>query len=112
MRGKPPDVPLRCSAVTDLRLLPFLPPSFDVGCSMLDVRCSPSPSVPRPRSLVTDHWPLITLTLLLLPLATGCHLVQKAVDMPGQTVRAVTPGNQGKHSVDAVEVQQTLLRFA
>jgi hypothetical protein len=32
--------------------------------------------------------------------------------MPGQAVRAVTPGNQGKHSVDAVEVQQTLLRFA
>jgi hypothetical protein len=57
-------------------------------------------------------WSLITVSLLLLTLGTGCHLVQKAVDMPGQTVRAVTPGNKGKHSADPVEVQQTVLRFA
>src|ERR1035441_8332758 len=112
MRAKLPDVPLRCSAATDLRHLPSLPPSFDVGCWMLDVGCSLFPAAPRPRSLITDRWPLITLCLLLVTLGTGCHLVQKAVDMPGQTVRAVTPGKKGKHSVDPVEVQQTVLRFA
>src|ERR1022692_4793044 len=132
MRAKPPDAPLRCSAVTDLGLLPFLPPTFDVGCSMLDVRCSPP--APRSRAPITNHWSLITehlplaprhwplitdhsppvrypsphatchlpllLCLLLLTLATGCRLVQTATNMPGQAVRAVTPGNKGKHSVD------------
>ena len=65
--------------------------------------------------LITDHWSLvtlITLSLLLLPLAAGCRLAQQAVDMPGQTVRAVTPGKKGKPSADPVEVQQTVLRFA
>src|ERR1035438_81560 len=63
-------------------------------------------------SLITNHWSLITLSLLLLTLGAGCRLVQKAVDVPGQTVRAVTPGKKGEHPVDPVEVQQTLLRFA
>ena len=54
----------------------------------------------------------LALSLLLLTLATGCRLVQTATNMPGQAVRAVTPGNKGKHSVDPVEVQQTVLRFA
>jgi hypothetical protein len=48
---------------------------------------------------------------LLAALGMGCRLVQTATNMPGQAVRAVTPGNQGKHSVDAVEVQQTVLRL-
>jgi hypothetical protein len=39
-------------------------------------------------------------------------LVQTATNMPGKAVRAVTPDNKGKHSVDPVEVQQTVLRFA
>ncbi len=59
----------------------------------------------------TRHWPLC-LTLLLLTLATGCRVVQTATDVPGQAVRAVTPGWKDKHTVDPVEVQQTLLRFA
>jgi hypothetical protein len=113
MRAKLPDAPVRRSAATDLRLLPFLPPTLDVGCSMLDVRCSPSPPACRPRSLITDHWSLVTLSLLLLTLlGTGCHLVQTATNMPGKAVRAVTPGNKDKHNVDPVEVQQTVLRFA
>jgi hypothetical protein len=86
---------------------------------MLDVQCSLPPPALRPPSLIThywslitDHWSLVTLSLLLVTLATGCRLVQTATDMPGQAVRAVTPGNKGKHSVDPVEVQQTVLRFA
>jgi len=63
------------------------------------------------RSLITDHSPLL-LGLLFLTLVTGCHVVQTAVDVPGKTVRAVTPGQKDKHVVDPVEVQQTLLRFA
>jgi hypothetical protein len=38
--------------------------------------------------------------------------VQSAVDVPGQAVRAVTPGKKAKQPADPVEVQQTLLRFA
>jgi hypothetical protein len=38
--------------------------------------------------------------------------VQTAVDMPGQTVRAVTPGKQDQHAIDPVDVQERLLRFA
>src|ERR1017187_6429502 len=74
--------------------------------------CRHSPTASRPRSLITDHWSLITLSLLLLTLVTGCRLVQTAVNVPGQTVRAVTPGNKDAHAVDPVDVQQKLLRFA
>jgi hypothetical protein len=64
---------------------------------------------PRP---ATRHWPLFTLSLLLLTLATGCRLVRTAVNVPGQTVRAVTPGKKDAHLVDPVDMQQKLLRFA
>lgn len=64
------------------------------------------------RSLVTDHTLLFTLGLLLAGLGTGCRVVHTAVDVPGQTVRAVTPDKKDRHIVDPVEVQQTLLRFA
>jgi hypothetical protein len=50
--------------------------------------------------------------LLLAGLNSGCRLVQSAVDVPGQTVRAVTPDKKDKRAVDPVAVQQTLLRFA
>jgi hypothetical protein len=33
-------------------------------------------------------------------------------EVPGQTVRAVTPGQRDKKAIDPVAVQQTLLRFA
>jgi len=67
------------------------------------------PDAPHyPRS----HAPRLAVSLLLLTLATGCRMVQTAVNVPGQTVRAVTPGKKGEHPVDPVEVQQTLLRFA
>jgi hypothetical protein len=62
-------------------------------------------------SLVTDHWSLC-LVFLLLALGTGCRLVQGVAEAPGQAVRAVTPGQKGKQAPDPVEVQQTLLRFA
>ena len=52
------------------------------------------------------------MSLLLLTLVTGCRLVRTAVNVPGQTVRAVTPGNKDAHAVDPVDVQQKLLRFA
>ena len=70
------------------------------------------------RVAVTGHWSLVTcylplcLCFLLLTLGAGCRLMQTAVDAPGQTVRAVTPGKKNKHTADPVEVQQTLLRFA
>ncbi|MGO8836241.1 MAG: hypothetical protein ACLQAH_04730 [Limisphaerales bacterium] len=63
------------------------------------------------RSLITDRWSLC-LVLLLLTLATGCRLLQKAANVPGQAVQAVTPGNTDKQAADTVEVQQMLLRFA
>jgi len=148
MRAKPPDAPLRRSAATDLRLPPFLPPtfdvgllvldvsysapppaprprflpfrtpSFDVGCSMLDVGCSALPPVPRPRSRITDHLPLaarhlpLSLSLLLLTLGTGCGLLKTATNVPGQAVRAVTPGKTDQNATDLVDVQEKLLRFA
>jgi hypothetical protein len=58
------------------------------------------------------HGSLAALGLLLLVLSAGCRLVQTAVDVPNQTVRAFTPGKKDKHPVDPVEVQQALLRFA
>lgn len=61
--------------------------------------------------LATGHWSLF-LTLLLLTLGAGCRLMQTAVNVPGQTVRAITPGKQDKYIADPVEVQQQLLRFA
>lgn len=63
------------------------------------------------RSLVTRHLPLC-LSVLLLTLGAGCRILQTAVDVPGQTIRAVTPGQKGKGAVDSVDVQQKLLRFA
>ena len=71
---------------------------------MLNVRCFPPP-------LATRHLPLF-LCLLLVTLGAGCRLVQTAVDVPSQTVRAVTPGKKDKTDVDPVEVQQQLMRFA
>ena len=62
-------------------------------------------------SLVTRHSSLY-LGLLLLTLGAGCRLIQGVAEAPGQAVRAVTPGQKGKHAPDPVEVQQTLLRFA
>lgn len=43
---------------------------------------------------------------------TGCRVVQSSVDLPAQTVRAVTPGLRDKSLADPVEMQQQLLRFA
>lgn len=64
------------------------------------------------RSLATGHCALITFSLILLALGSGCRLLQTAVDVPGQTVRAMTPGKKGQPAADPVELQQTLLRFA
>ena len=73
----------------------------------------------KPRSLIIDRWPLspghcplLTLCLLFLTLGTGCRVIRGVANVPGQTVRAVTPGKQNKDAVDPVEAQQTLLRFA
>jgi hypothetical protein len=71
---------------------------------MLNVRCFPP--------LLASRFPPLLLGLLLITLGAGCRLVQTAVDVPGQAVRAVTPGNKDKNAVDPVEVQQQLMRFS
>ena len=63
------------------------------------------------RSLLTAHWPLC-LILLVLAAGTGCRLIQGVAEAPGQAVRTVTTGTPNKNIADPVEVQQTLLRFA
>lgn len=77
----------------------------------------PMTNHPRPhrtglRAMLAGDGPLIACSLLLLVFSPGCRLVQTAVDVPGQTVRAITPGKQGQPAADPVELQQTLLRFA
>ena len=52
------------------------------------------------------------LSLLFTGLGTGCRVVQTAVEIPGQTVRAVSGGGKEKPPADPVTVQQMLLRFA
>ena len=47
------------------------------------------------RLLITDHR-LLCLILLFLASGTGCRLLQTAANVPGQAVRAVTPGNKGQ----------------
>lgn len=61
---------------------------------------------------LTTRYASLWLSLLLVGLGSGCRVVQTAVDVPGQTVRAVTPGQKDNNAIDPVEVQQTLLRFA
>jgi len=51
---------------------------------------------------------LICASLLLALCGTSCRLVKTAVDAPGNTVRAI----KGTTTLDPVEVQQQLLRFA
>ena len=40
----------------------------------------------RSRSLIADHCSLVSVSLLLLTLGTGCRMVQTAVEMPGEAV--------------------------
>ena len=54
----------------------------------------------------------IAFIALLITLVTGCRLVQSAANVPGQAVRAVTPGGTAKLAADPVEVQQRLMRFS
>ena len=51
------------------------------------------------------------LSLLLLSLATGCGLLRTASKVPGEAVKAVTPGKKDAKAINPVEVQDTLLRF-
>ena len=39
-------------------------------------------------------------------------MVHTAVEVPSQTVRAMTPGKHDQSAADPMEVQQALLRFA
>ena len=52
------------------------------------------------------------LAILLATLGTGCRLIKGVAEVPGQTVRAVTPGQKEKKIMDPVEVQQMLLRYS
>jgi hypothetical protein len=54
----------------------------------------------------------LVLGLLLTGLGAGCRVVQSAADLPASAVRTVTPGQKDKPTVNPVEVQQALLRFA
>jgi hypothetical protein len=61
---------------------------------------------------LSNHLKRTWLTLSLLLGGAGCHQVQTAVEMPGQAVRAVTPGKtKEKPGTDLVALQQNLLRF-
>ncbi len=62
-------------------------------------------------SLITVHWSLGLVFLLLLA-GTGCRLIRGVAEAPGQAVRTVATGKPNEDTVDAVDVQQTLLRFA
>jgi hypothetical protein len=64
----------------------------------------------RHSPLITHHLP-VYLGLLLALAGTGCRLMRNAADLPASAVRTVTPG-QNKATVDPVEIQQTLVRFA
>jgi hypothetical protein len=55
---------------------------------------------------------VLCLCFLLLTVGTGCRVVQSAASMPEQAIRTVTPGKQNKAAVDAVDLQEKLLRFA
>jgi len=70
------------------------------------------PPLSTPRSPPAAPRRCLVLALLLLSFTTGCRIIETAADVPGQTVRAVTPGKKDKRSVDPVVVQETLLRFA
>src|SRR3954470_21035598 len=50
--------------------------------------------------------------LLAFLLLAGCGIVETAVDLPGNTIRAVTPGKAEPPSIDPAEIQETLLRFS
>src|ERR1051326_1767042 len=49
---------------------------------------------------------------LLLALCSACRVVKTAAEAPGQTVRAITPSKKNQPTLDPVETQQRLLRFA
>jgi hypothetical protein len=67
-------------------------------------------TIPVPQPV---NYPLLSALLLLALLGTGCRMVQNTAELPGKTVGMVA--NAGKSrppTVDPVEVQQTVLRFA
>ncbi len=69
------------------------------------------PRISGRRRLLTRMAVIAAIPLLVL-LNTGCRLIRSAVDIPAETVRAVTPGKKEKEAADPVEVQQKLLRFS
>lgn len=62
--------------------------------------------------LPEPYWIFILLGLGLVGLTAGCRAVQTAANIPGQAVRAVSPGKTTHPPIDPVEVQQKLLRFS
>ena len=50
--------------------------------------------------------------LLAAAAGPGCRVIQTAADVPGQAVRAVTPGARIDHGPDPVEIQSLLIRFS
>jgi hypothetical protein len=59
-----------------------------------------------------DRIRLAVAGFLLVTVCAGCHLIQAAADVPGQAVRTVSPAVKTEPSVDPVDVQHTLMRFA
>jgi hypothetical protein len=54
----------------------------------------------------------LAVSVGLVLLGAGCRVVRTTAEIPGQALRAVTPGKQDKPAVDPVEAQAKLLRFA
>ncbi|NLN02264.1 MAG: hypothetical protein GX174_10235 [Lentisphaerae bacterium] len=49
--------------------------------------------------------------LLAAAAVSGCRMIQIAADVPGQAVRAVTPGARVEEGPDPVEIQALVMRF-
>jgi len=61
----------------------------------------------------TTRLPGLAALLLMLAIAgVGCHVVKSTAELPARAVNSVTSGQREKQTVDPVDVQQTLQRFA
>jgi len=61
---------------------------------------------------LNDRVVTVGLTLFLALLDSGCRVVQSTAELPGKAVSTLTHGKMDRQSVDGVELQQQLKRFA
>ena len=67
--------------------------------------CHTDPMMKQPVSL---RWAAVLV--LAAAAGVGCRVIQTAADVPGQAVRAVTPGAKADPAADPVEIQALLTR--